>query len=70
MMNTETQDKDSVRGAEAKAQAAWAKSHDRGAFLAGSLLMFEGAFERAKPLIDRVANSNTHNSTVIILILF
>ncbi|CAD5217251.1 unnamed protein product [Bursaphelenchus okinawaensis] len=46
-------DKDSVRNVEEKAQAAWAKSHDRGAFLCGTLYMFEKNYERAKPLIDR-----------------
>uniref|UniRef100_A0A1I7RZM2 Tetratricopeptide repeat protein 21B n=1 Tax=Bursaphelenchus xylophilus TaxID=6326 RepID=A0A1I7RZM2_BURXY len=55
-------DKDSVRNAEEKAQNAWAKSHDRGAFLCGTIYMFEKSYERAKPLIDRVANSNTHNA--------
>jgi hypothetical protein len=45
-------------------QEAWAKSHDRAAFLAGTLLIFEKSYDKARPLIERCANSNSHNPTV------
>lgn len=60
-------DKESVKNTEAKAHQEWSKAHDRAAFLTGTILMYEQLYERAKPLIDRVANSNTHNSTVSII---
>ncbi|KAI6188453.1 Tetratricopeptide repeat protein 21B [Aphelenchoides besseyi] len=63
--NEKTVDKDSIREMDMKIQAAWATSHDRAAFLTGTLLMFEKTFDRARSLIERTANSNTHNSTCV-----
>jgi hypothetical protein len=47
-----------------KIQGAWASSHDRAAFLTGTLLLYDGQFDKARPLIERCANSNSHNATV------
>jgi hypothetical protein len=57
-------DRASLNDVEMKIQTAWAASHDRAAFLTGTILLFEQAFEKARPLIERCANSNSHNPTV------